>query len=174
MISRKVHLVKVMVFPVVLYGCWEFNYKGSWVLKNWCFWTVLLEKTIESPLDFKEIQRVHPKGNQSWIFIGRTDAEAETPILGHLMWRTDSLEKNPDAGKDWRQKEERKTEDKMVGWHHRLEGHEFEQAPEFGDGQESLVCCSPWGCKVRHNWATELNWHDFRWFAQYFFLVFHQ
>ena len=99
MISRKVHLVKVMVFPVVLYGCWEFNYKGSWVLKNWCFWTVLLEKTLESPLDFKEIQRVHPKGNQSWIFIGRTDAEAETPILGHLMWRTDSLEKTLMLGK---------------------------------------------------------------------------
>ena len=99
MIYRKVHLVKVMVFPVVLYGCWEFNYKGSWVLKNWCFWTVLLEKTLESPLDFKEIQRVHPKGNQSWIFIGRTDAEAETPILGHLMWRTDSLEKTLMLGK---------------------------------------------------------------------------
>ena len=81
MISRKVRLVKAMVFLVVVYGCWEFNYKGSWVLKNWCFWTVLLEKTLESPLDFKEIQRVHPKGNQSWIFIGRTDAEAETPIL---------------------------------------------------------------------------------------------
>ena len=174
MISRKVRLVKAMVFLVVVYGCWEFNYKGSWVLKNWCFWTVLLEKTLESPLDFKEIQRVHPKGNQSWIFIGRTDAEAETPILWPLDVKNWLIGKNPDAGKDWRQKEERTTEDKMVGWHHRLEGHEFEQAPGFGDGQESLVCCSPWGCKVRHNWATELNWHDLRWFAQYFSLVFHQ
>ena len=87
---------------------------------------VVLEKTLESPLDCKEIQPVRPKGNQSWIFIGRTDAEAETPIFGHLMWRADSFEKDPDAGKDWRQEEKGMTEDEMVGWHHRLNGYEFE------------------------------------------------
>ena len=105
---------------------WELDYKESWVLKNWCFWTVVLEKTLESPLDCKEIQPVHPKGNQSWIFIGRTDAEAETPIL----WLPDAknwlIGKDPDAGKDWRQVEKGMTEDKMVAWHHQLNGHEFE------------------------------------------------
>ena len=92
-LPTKVHLVKAMVFPVVTYGCWELDHKESWVLKSWCFWTVVLEKTLESPLDCKEIQPVHPKENQSWIFTGRTDAEAETPVVGHLMWRTDSFEK---------------------------------------------------------------------------------
>ena len=105
---------------------WELDYKESWVLKNWCFWTVVLEKTLESPLDCKEIQPVHPKENQSWIFIGRTDAEAETPIL----WPPDAKNwltgKDPGAGKDWRQEEKGMTEDEMVGWHHWLNGHEFE------------------------------------------------
>ena len=112
---------------------WELDYKESWALKNWCFWTVVWDKTLESPLDCKEIKPVNPKGNQSWIFNGRTDAEAETPILGHLMWRTNSLEKTlmlfqdafPD-GKDWRWEEKGTTEDEMVGWHHRHDGHEFE------------------------------------------------
>ena len=144
-----VHSDKAMVFLVVVYGCWEFNYKGSWVLKNWCFWTVLLEKTLESPLDFKEIQRVHPKGNQSWIFIGRTDAEAEALIL----WPPDAknwlIGKDPDAGKDWKQEKKEKgmMEDEIVVWHHWLDGHEFERALRVGDGQGSLECCSPWGCK---------------------------
>ena len=105
---------------------WELGYKESWVLKNWCFWTVVLEKTLKSPLDSKEIQSVHPKGNQSWIFIERTDAEAETPIL----WPPDAknwfIWKDPDAGKDWRWEKKGMTEDKMVGWHHRLNGHESE------------------------------------------------
>ena len=104
---------------------WELDHKESWALKNWCFWTVVLEKTLESPLDCKEIQPVHPKGHQSWIFIGRMDAEAEAPIL----WPLDEnwlIGKNPDAGKDWRQEEKGMTEDEMVGWHHRLDGHEFE------------------------------------------------
>ena len=105
---------------------WELDYKESWAPKNWCFWTVLLEKTLESPLDCKEIQPVYPKGNQSWIFIGRTDVEAETPIFGHLMWRTDPLKKKPDAGKGWRWEERGTTEDEIVGWHHWLNGHEFE------------------------------------------------
>ena len=104
---------------------WELDHKESWALKNWSFWTVVLEKTLESPVDCKEIQPVHPKGNQSWIFIGRTDAEAETPIL----WPPDAknwlIGKDHDAGKDWRW-EKGMTEDEMVGWHHQLDGHEFE------------------------------------------------
>ena len=119
-----VHLVKAMVFPVVMYGC-ELDYKESWVLKNWCFWTVVLEKALESPLDFKEIQPVNPKGNQCWIFIGRNAAEAEASILwppdakNWLIWN------DPDDGKDWRPEEKGWTEDKMVGWPHQRDGHEF-------------------------------------------------
>ena len=105
---------------------WELNYKESLAPKNWCFWTVVLEETLEIPLDCKEIQPIHPKGNQSWIFSGRTDAEAELRYFGHLMQRTDSLEKDPDAGKYWRQEEKGTTEDEMVGLHHPLDGHEFE------------------------------------------------
>ena len=136
---------------------WELDYKERWAVKNWCFWTVVLEKTLEIPLDCKEIQPVHPKGNQSWIFIGRTDAEAETPIV----WPPDAknwvIGKDPDAGKDWRQEEKGTTENEMVGWHHWLDGHEFEQALGVGDDQGGLVCCSPWGLKELD--TTEwLNW----------------
>ena len=120
----KVHLVKAMVSPVVMYGC-ELDCKEIWVLKNWCFWTVVLEKTLESPMDSKEIQPVQPKGNQSWIFIGRTDAEAETLILWPPDVKNWLIWKDPDAGKDWRW-EKGTTEDEMVGWYHRLNGHEFE------------------------------------------------
>ena len=105
---------------------WELDYKESWVLKNWCFWTVMLEKTLESPLDCKEIQPVHPKGNQSWIFIGRTDAEAEIPILCSPDAKNWLIGKDPDAGKERRQDEKGTIEDKTVGWHHQLNGHEFE------------------------------------------------
>ena len=126
---------------------WELDYKESWALKNWCFWTVVLEKTLESPLDSKEIKLVNPKGNQSWIFIGRTDAEAETPVLWPPDGKNWLIRKDPDAGKDWRQEEKGMTEDEMVGWHHQLNGHEFEQALGVGDGQGSLACCSPWRCK---------------------------
>ena len=132
-----------MVFFSSHVQMWELDYKGSWRLKNWCFWTVVLEKTLESPLDCKEIQPVHPKRTQSWVFIGRTDAEAETPILwppDAKNWLTDSLEKDPEAGKDWRQEEKGRTEDEMVGWHHWLNGHEFDQAPGVGDEQRSLAC----------------------------------
>ena len=104
---------------------WELDYKESWALKNWCFWTVVLEKTLESPLDFKEIQPVHPKGDQSWIFIGKTDAEAETSILWPPYVKNRLIGKDPDAGKDWRQ-EKGMTEDETVGWHHQLDGHGFE------------------------------------------------
>ena len=120
-LPTKVCLVKAMVFHVWM---WELDYKKSWVLKNWCFWTVVLEKTLESPLDCKEIQSVHPKGDQSWIFIGRTDDEAETPILWPPDAKSWLIGKDPDAGKDWGQ-EKGTIEDEMVGWHHRLNGHKF-------------------------------------------------
>ena len=126
---------------------WELDYKESLAPKNWYFWTVGLEKTVESPLDCKEMKPVNPQGNQSWTFIGRTDAEAETSILWPPDGKNWLIGKDPDAGKDWRREEKGTTEDEMVGWHHRLDGHEFEQAPGVGDGQGSLVCFSPWGCK---------------------------
>ena len=138
---------------------WELDHKESWMLKNWRFWTVVLEKTLENPLDCKEIKPVYPKGNQSWIFIGRTDMKAEAPII----WPPDAKNwltgKDLDAGKDWIQ-EKGTTENEMVEWHHRLDGHEFEQPLEVGDGQGSLVCSmqSMRSQRVGHHWATELNW----------------
>ena len=137
---------------------WRLDYKESWAQKNWCFWTVLLEKTLESPLDCK-IQPVHPKGSQSWIFLGRTDAEAETPILWPLDVKSWLSGKDPDAGKYWRWEEKGMTEDEMVGWHHWRDGHESEQAPEIGDGQGGLACCSPRGRK-QSDWVTELHWTE--------------
>ena len=135
---------------------WELDHKESWTLKNWCFWTLVLDKALECPWDSKEIKPVNSRGNQSWIFIGRTDAEAEATLL----WPPDAknwlIGKDPDARQDWRQ-EKVMTEDEMVGWHHRLDRHESEQAPGVGDGQGSLACCSPWGHKVSD--VTErLNW----------------
>ena len=138
---------------------WELDHRESWLPKNGCFWTVVLKKTLESPLDCKEIKPAHAKGNQSWIVIGRTDVEAETPILwppGVKNWLTG---KDPYAGKDWRREEKGTTEDEMVGWHHWLNGHEFEQALGVGDGQESLACCSPWGCKDSDT-TEQLNWTE--------------
>ena len=148
---------------------WELYYKESWVLKNWCFWTVVLEKTLENPLDCKEIKPVNPKWNQSWILIGRTDAEAEAPI----PWLSDVknqkrpwfnpfltmvLGKDPDAGKDWRQEEKGTTEDEMVGWHHWLHGCEFEQAPGVdGTGKPGMLQ-SMGSQRIRHDSATELNY----------------
>ena len=152
-LPTKVCLVKAVVFPVITW-MWELGYKESWALKNWCFWTVVLEKTLESPLDCKN-KPVNPKGNQSWILIGRTDAEAETPIL----WSPDAknwlIWKDPDAGRDWSQEEKGTTEDEMVEWHHWFSGHKFEQAQGDGDGQGSLVCCSPRGRRVGHDWVAE-------------------
>ena len=147
-LSTKVHLVKAVYgFSSSHVWMWELGYKESWALKNWCFWTVVLEKTLESPLDCNEIQSVHPKGNQSWMFIGRIDAEAEILIL----WPPDSksllIWKDPDAGKEWRQEEKGTTEDEMVGWHHWLNGHELEQTLGAVDGQGGLACSSLGGCK---------------------------
>ena len=122
---------------------WELDHKKSWVLKNWYFWTVVLEKTLESPWDCK-IKPVNSKGNHSWIFIGRTDAEAEAPILWPPDAKSWLIRKDPDARKDWRQEVMGVTDDEMVGWHHWFNGHEFEQTLGDGEGQGTLVCCSPW------------------------------
>ena len=133
-----------------------------------------LEKTLESPLDYKEIQPVHPKGNQSWIFIGRTDVEAETPILWSPDVKNWLIWKDPDAGKDWGQEEKGMTEDEFVGWHHWLNGHGFGWTPGVGDGQGGLACCSSWGCKESDT-TEQLNWirqhHQFRKVASYLFQI---
>ena len=136
---------------------WGLDYKESWAPKNGCFWTVVLEKTLESPLDCKKIKLVSPKGNQSLIFIGTTDAEAETLILRPPDVKNWLSGKDPDAGQDWRLEENRTTEDEMVGWHHLLDGHKFEQSPGIGDGWGTLSCCSPWGCKELDT-TEQLNW----------------
>ena len=139
---------------------WELDCEESWTLKNWWFWTVVLEKTLESPLDCKEIQTVHSKGDQSWVFFGRTDAKAETPILWPPHVKGWLIGKDSDAERDWGQEEKGMTEDEVVGWHHGLDGHEFEWIPGVGDGQGGLVCCDSWGCRVGHDWVTELNWTE--------------
>ena len=138
---------------------WELDYKESWSLKNWCFWTAVLEKTFKSPLDCKEIQPVHPKRDQSWVFFGRTDVEVETPIL----WPPDAknwlIWKDPDGGENWRQEEKGTIDDEMVGWHHQLDGREFQQALGVGDGQRGLACCGAWDHEELD--MTELlNWTD--------------
>ena len=134
---------------------WKLDHKKGWALNNWCFWTVVLEKTLESRLDSNEIKPVNPKGNQSWIFIGRMDAEAEAPIFWPPDVKNWLIGKVPDAREDWRQEEKGTTEDEMVGWHHWLNGHEFEQALGDGEGQGRLVCCSPWGRKESNTTVTE-------------------
>ena len=139
--------------------------KESWAPKNWCFWTVVLEKTLESPLDCKEIQPVHPKGDQSWVFIGRTDAEAETPILWPPHAKSWVIGTDPDAGRDWGQEEKGMTENEMPGWHHRLDGCEFEWTPGDGDGWTGRpgVLRFMGSQRVGHDWATELNWKWEQW-----------
>ena len=160
-LPTKVRLVKAMGFPSGQVWMWELDCEESWVPKNRCFWTVVLEKTLESPLDYKEIQPVHPKGDQSWVFIGRTDVEAETPILWPPDAKSWLVWKDPDAGKDWGREEKGSTEDEMVGWHHWLNGHEFGWTPGIGDGQGGLVCCGSWGHKEldKTEW---LNWTELK------------
>ena len=138
---------------------WELDHKEGWVLKNWCFKSVVLEKTLESPLDCKEIQPVHLEGNQSWIFIGGLDVEAETPIFWPPAVKNWLSGKDPDAGKNWRQEEKRMSEDEMIGWHHLLNGHEFEQTLRVGDGPGGLTWCSPWDCK-ESDMTEWLNWAE--------------
>ena len=162
-LPTKVHLIKAMVFSSSHARMWELDCKESWVPENWCFWTVVLGKSLESPLNCKEIQPVHPKGNQSWVFIGRTDAEAETPILWPSDVKNWLIWNDPEAGKDRRWEEKGMTEDEMVGWYHWLNGHEFEHPPGVVDGYWGLVCCSPWGCKESD--TTEwLNWTSYSMF----------
>ena len=132
------------------------------VPKHWCFWTVVLEKTLESPLDCKEIQPVHSEGDQPWDFSGRNDAKAETPVLWPPHAKSGLIGKDSDAGRDWGQEEKGTTEDEMVRWHHRLDGRESGWTPGVGDGQGGLVCCDSWGRRVGHNWATDLIWSDKR------------
>ena len=136
------------------------DYKESWAPKKWYFWTVMLEKTLESPLDWKEIQPVHPKGDQSWVFIGRIDAEAETPILWPPDVKSWLIWKDSDSGKDWRWEEKETTEDVMAGRHHWLNGHEFELTLGVGDGQGGLACCNPW---VTKSWTQLSNWTELNW-----------
>ena len=153
-LPMKVRLVKVMVFPVM----WELDYKKMLITQELILLYCGVGKTCESPLDYKQIQSAHPKGNQSWIFIGRTDVK-----LKLILWPLDAknclIWKDPYAGKDWRWEEKGTTGDEMVGWHHQLNGHEFEQAPGASDGQGGLACHSPWGCK-ESDVTEQLNWSD--------------
>ena len=156
-LPTKVRLVKAVVFPVVMYGCesWTVKKAERWridAFELWC-WRRLLRVS----LDCEEIQPVHPKEDQSWVFIGRTDVEAEAPILCPPDVKNWLIGKNPDAGKDWGQEEKEATEDEMVGWHHRLDGHEW--APGDGDGQGGLACCNSWGRKESDT-TERLNWTD--------------
>ena len=138
---------------------WELDCEASWALKNWCFWTVVIEKTHESPLDCKDIHPVHSKGDQSWVFIGRTDAEAETPILWPPHMKSWLIGKDPDAGRDWGQEEKGMTEGEMAGWHHRLDAHKFGWTPGVGDGQGGLACFDSRGLKESDT-TERLNWTD--------------
>ena len=152
-----------MVFPVVMYGYESWN-KEEWASKNCCFQTVVLEKTLESPFDCKEIKPVNPKGNQSRIFIERTDAEAETPMLWPPDVKSWLTGKDPDAGKDWGQEGKEATKDEMVGWHHWLNGHESKQTLGNSEGQGSLACYSPWGHKESNTteWLNNNNNNFYR------------
>ena len=156
-LPRKVQIAKAMVFSNSHVWMWELDHNEGWALQNWCFRIVVLEKTLESHLDCKEIKPVNPKGNQSWIFIGRTDAEAEAPLLWPPDSKSDSLEKTLMLGKiEGRRRRGR--QDEMAGWHHRRNGHEFEQTLGDGEGQGSLACCSPWGRRVGHDSALPCFW----------------
>ena len=157
-LPTKVRLVKAMVFPMVMYGCesWTVKKAEHWRIDTfelWCW------RRLDSPLDCKEIKSVNPKGNQPWIFTGRTVADTEAPILGPPGVKSQLIGKDPDAGKDWGQEEKGATKDKMVRWHHWLIGHEFEQPSGDSEGQGSLACCSPWGCK-ESDMTERLNWTE--------------
>ena len=173
--QESLKLVEVKVIVWTWPWMWELDYKESWAPKNWCFWTVVLEKTLEGPLDCKEIQPVHPNADQSWVFFGRTDAETETPVLWPPHRKSWLIGKNPDAGRDWGQEEKGTTEDEMAGWHHWLNGHEFEETPRVGDGQGGLACFNSWGHK-ESDMTEQLNWTEMNWifhcvYVYYSFLI---
>ena len=138
---------------------WELNCEESWKPKNWCFWTVVLENTL--PLDCKEIQSVHPKGDQSWVFFGRNDAEAETPVLWPPHAKSWLIGKDSDAERNWGQEKKGMTEDEIAGWHYQLDGHEFEWTPGDVDGQGGLACYDSWGCKESDT-TERLNWTEIK------------
>ena len=140
---------------------WELDCEESWALKNWCFWTVLLEKTLESPLHCKEIQPVHSEGDQSWVFFGRNDAKAKTPVLWPHHVKSWLIGKDSDAGRDWGKERKGTTEDEMAGWHHWLNGHESEWTPGVGDGQGGLACCDSWG-RIESDTTEQLNWTELK------------
>ena len=157
-LPTKVHLVTAMVFPVVM---WELDCEESWVPKNWCSWSVVLEKTLESSLDCKKIQPVHPTGDLSWVFVGRTDAEAGTPILWPPHVNSWLIGKDPDGGRDWGQEEKRTTENEMVGWHHRLYGVWVNSGSWWWAGRPGVLRFVG-SQRVGHDWATELNWTELK------------
>ena len=160
-LPTKAHLVKPMVFPIIMYGC-ELDCEEIWAPKNWHFWTVVLEKTLECPLDCKEIQPIHSKGDQPWVFFGRNDAKTETPILWPPHAKSWLIGKDSDAGRDWGQEEKGTTVDEMAGWHHRLDGRESEWTPGVGDGQGGRCAAIHGVAKSRtrlSDW-TELNWTE--------------
>ena len=142
---------------MVMYGCESWTIKESWAPKNWCFWTVVLEKTLESPLDYKEIQPVHPKGDQSRVFLGRTDVEAETPILWPPDAKSWLIWKDPDAGRDWRREEKGMTEDQMVGWHHRLNGHGLGELQSWWWTGRPGVLQFMVSQRVGHDWTEQIQ-----------------
>ena len=158
-LPTKVHLVQAMVFSSSHVWMWELDYKENWAPKNWCFWTVVLEKTLESLLACKEIQPVHPKGNQSWIFIGRTDAEAEVPILWPPDVKSRLIRKDPDVGKDERREEKGMTEDEMVGWTNSMD-MSLSKLQELVIDWKPGVLQSMESQRVRQDWATEVNWTE--------------
>ena len=146
-LPTKVLIGKAMILSSSHVWMWQLDHKESWALKNWCFWTLVLEKTLESPLNCKQNKPVNPKGNQFWIFTGGTDAETEAPILWPLDSKSQLIRKDSDAGKDWRQEKKGATETEMVGWHHWFNGREFKKTLGNGEAEGSLACCSPWDCK---------------------------
>ena len=158
-LPTKVHLVKAMVFPVVMYGCESWTVKKAECRRIDAFWTVVLEKTLESPLDGKEMQPVHSEGDQPWDFFGRNDAKAEAPVLWPPHAKSWLIGKDSDAGRDWGQEEKGMTQDEMAGWHHWVDGRESEWTPGVGDGQGGLACCDSWGCRELDT-TERLNWNE--------------